>query len=144
MKRFCTLLERRIATTRLLQAELRRGLESLVSLDLETLRDHTSNQENLCAQVQFLDQELQGARAVVRLPAGFDSADEQGRQLADLLRELQQVQAETMLLNRTYSGLLRRSRQTTNLKMNLIAQVAHTYLPPISWRPVAWQAASWY
>ena len=138
---YIELLKRRVASLRLMAKELVDCRQSFVSMDLESAREHISYQQGLCSEIRFLDHELGVLRAQIigaaGLPAGgldnaafaslFDSAS--ALELRQVIGELADVQKCTRRLNRVYSGLIRRSRRSINVLINVMASYMGTYPP---------------
>jgi hypothetical protein len=133
------LLKRRVATLRLMAKELRDCRESLTGMDLESTREHISYQQGLCSQIRFLDGELGLLRRQIAGRGGLElegmSAAEFSKlfdagsdsQLRQVLDELAAVQKSVQRLNRVYAGLLRRSRRSINVLINVMASYMGTY-----------------
>jgi hypothetical protein len=144
VQRYLVLLERRLATLRLLAADLDESRSAYVTLDLRAMHQHTSHQENLCMEIRTLDSELQdlkgkltGLAAAGELPstlggleAQFDPAS--ARQLHLLLGGLKAIQADVRRLSRVHSELLRRSRRSVNVLLNFLAHYSGTYSLPMA------------
>jgi hypothetical protein len=138
---YIELLKRRIASLRLIAKELRDCRESFVSMNLESTREHISYQQGLCSEIRFLDQDLGVLRRQIAQAAGldpdgldesafvsvFDSAS--ALELRQVLRELAAVQKAVRRLNRVHSGLLKRSRRSINVLINVMASYMGTYPP---------------
>jgi len=140
---YLELLKRRVATLRLMAKELRDCRESITGMDLESTREHISYQQGLCSQIRFLDGELETSRWQLAGGGGlepdrmsdaefgklfeFDAgSDSQFRQVMD---ELAAVRKSVQRLNRVYAGLLRRSRRSINVLINVMASYMGTYSP---------------
>ena len=138
---YVELLKRHLASLRLMAKELRDCRQSFVSMDLESTREHISYQQGLCSEIRFLDHELGVLRSKIVGAAGlqpdgsdntafaklFDSAS--ARELGRVLGELAAVQKSVWRLNRVYAGLLRRSRRSINVLINVMASYMGTYPP---------------
>ncbi len=136
------LLERRLATLRLLSLDLEESRTVFAHMDLQDIQRHVAHQEDLCAQVRLLDGEL---KALVVSSAG-DSPKKgsstqlamptreldptSARQLRLLLSGLSATQADLRRLSRVHSELLRRSRRSINVLLNVLAQYSGTYQHP--------------
>jgi hypothetical protein len=140
VQRYLLLLERRLATLRLLAADLDESRSAYVTLDLRAMHQHTSHQENLCTEIRMLDSELQdlkakltGLAAAGEIPsaasAQFDPTS--ARQLHLLLGGLKAIQADVRRLSRVHSELLRRSRRSVNVLLNFLAHYSGTYPVPV-------------
>jgi len=140
--RYLELLERRLATLRMLAADLDESRSAYVTLDLRAMHQHTAHQENLCTEIRVLDTELQGLRGQITglaatgeislklsdLEAQLDPAS--ARQLHLLLGGLKAIQADVRRLSRVHSELLRRSRRSVNVLLNFLAHYSGTYPVP--------------
>jgi hypothetical protein len=138
---YVELLKRRLASLRLMAKELRDCRQSFVRMDLESTREHISYQQGLCSEIRFLDHELGVLRsqivgAAALHPDGsdnsafakvFDSAS--ALELRRIMGELAAVQKSVWRLNRVYAGLLRRSRRSINVLINVMASYMGTYPP---------------
>ncbi len=137
--RYLTLLERRLATLRLLATDLNESKSAYVTLDLRSMHQHTLHQENLCTEIRTLDAELKDLRQklaglsdgrqasgmVIGLEAEFDPNS--ARQLQLLLGGLKAIQTDVRRLSRVHSELLRRSRRSVNVLLNFLAHYSGTY-----------------
>lgn len=144
VQRYLELLERRLATLRLLAADLDESRSAYVTLDLRAMHQHISHQENLCAEIRLLDAELQAMKgklgelaAAGQIPATQAELEAQldpasARQLQLLLGGLKAIQADVRRLSRVHSELLRRSRRSVNVLLNFLAHYSGTYPLPIT------------
>ncbi len=144
VQQYLELLERRLATLRMLAADLDESRSAYVTLDLRSMHDHISRQENLCTEIRLLDTELQtmkeelrGLAATGELPSTLTELEAQfdpmpARQLHLLLGGLKAVQADVRRLSRVHSELLRRSRRTVNVLLNFLAHYSGTYPLPFT------------
>lgn len=128
------LLEKRLTWLRLLRQELRAAMQALVIFDLEAFQKHVANQESICTQLRFLNHDVWLTRIADREKIELSEPSEIGQRLLELMLESRAAKRETSTLTQTYAGLVKRSRRTTNLKMNLIGQVANTYSPLLAWQ----------
>ena len=55
VQQYLELLERRLATLRMLAADLDESRSAYVTLDLRAMHQHIARQENLCAEIRLLD-----------------------------------------------------------------------------------------
>ena len=144
VQQYLELLERRLATLRMLAADLDESRSAYVTLDLRSMHDHISRQENLCTEIRLLDTELQkmkeelrGLAATGELPSTLSELEAQldpmsARQLHLLLGGLKAIQADVRRLSRVHSELLRRSRRTVNVLLNFLAHYSGTYPLPFT------------
>ncbi len=144
VQRYLVLLERRLATLRLLAADLDESRSAYVTLDLRAMHQHTSHQENLCTEIRTLDSELRDLKAKLSglaasggipptlggLEGHFDPTA--SRQLHLLLGGLKAIQADVRRLSRVHSELLRRSRRSVNVLLNFLAHYSGTYPLPLT------------
>jgi hypothetical protein len=144
VQRYLELLERRLATLRLLATDLDESRSAYVTLDLRAMHQHISHQENLCTEIRLLDTELQdmkgnltGLAATGEMPSTLGNLEAQfdpvsARQLHLLLGGLKTIQADVRRLSRVHSELLRRSRRTVNVLLNFLAHYSGTYPLPLT------------
>jgi len=141
VQRYLELLERRLATLRLLAAGLDEARSAFTDLNLEAMHQHIAHQENLCAEIRLLDTEL---RALKETLAGEPHADRPASEFEALARELDPasarhlqlllsgltaIQSDVRRLNRVHTELLRRSRRSVNVLLNFLANYTGTYSP---------------
>lgn len=142
VQRYLILLERRLATLRMLAADLNESRTAYVNLDLRAMHQHTSYQENLCTEIRALDSELnelkgkltesaagEATSALSGMETRFDPTS--ARQLQLLLGGLKAIQADVRRLSRVHSELLRRSRRSVNVLLNFLAHYSGTYPVPV-------------
>ena len=140
-QQYVELLKRRVASLRLTAKELRECRESFTSGDLEAIREHVLYQNGLCSEIRALDDELRVLRRQLAAPSGlqpeemsvtaFDELFDadcsfQFRQVRD---DLEVVRERVRRLNRVYAGLLRRSRRSIDVLINVMAKYDGTYTP---------------
>jgi hypothetical protein len=139
---YLELLKRRVASLRLMAKELRDCRGALIKMDLESTRQHISYQQGLCSEIRFLDQELGVLRRELAKAGGlepegmsesafaklFDAGS--ASQLRQILDDLEQVQRRVWRLNRVYGGVLRRSRRSIHVLINVLASYRGTYSRP--------------
>jgi len=141
---YLELLEKRLETLRLLATDLDESRAAYVSLDLRSMHQHISRQENLCAEIRMLDGELQSMKENLRslaaageMPSTLNELEAQldpmsARQLHVLLGGLKAIQADVQRLSRVHSELLRRSRRSVNVLLNFLAHYSGTYPLPLT------------
>lgn len=144
VQQYLELLERRLATLRMLAADLDESRSAYVTLDLRSMHQHIARQENLCTEIRLLDNELQsmkdrlrGLAAAGEIPASLSELEAQldpmsARQLHLLLGGLKAIQADVRRLSRVHSELLRRSRRSVNVLLNFLAHYSGTYPLPVT------------
>ena len=140
-QRYIELLKRRAASLRLTARELRECRESFTKTDLEAIREHISYQKSLCAEIRALDDELGVLRRQLAAAAGLEPEGmsvaafaalfdaDSALQLRQVMDDLAVAQKTVRRLNRVYAGLLRRSRRTINVLINVMANYMGTYNP---------------
>lgn len=142
VERYLELLERRLATLRLLALDLDESRSVIADLDLKAIHQHVVHQEDLCSEICLLDGELKTlaeglaggspgdvcAGALATLASELDPAS--ARQLQLLLGGLAAIQADVQRLSRVHRELLRRSRRSVNVLLNFLAQYSGTYQAP--------------
>jgi len=136
---YIVLLKRRVASLRLMARELLECRESFTSMDLEAIREHVLYQKSLCFEIRALDDELrvlgrQMAVASGLQPEGMSRAAFEGLcdadsslQLRQVMDDLEVVQRRVRRLNRVYAGLLRRSRRSIHVLINVMANYIGAY-----------------
>jgi hypothetical protein len=144
VQRYLELLERRLATLRLLAADLDESRTAYATLDLRAMHRHISHQEHLCTEIRMLDTELRdqkgklsGVAAAGEMPSTLGDLESQldptsARQLHLLLGGLKAIQADVRRLSRVHSELLRRSRRSVNVLLNFLAHYSGTYPVPLT------------
>jgi hypothetical protein len=115
------LITRRIEMLRLLAAALRQSQKAVTARDLDGIYQGTLQQENLCAGIRFLDQEIKTAKNSSG-PGAQRTSQEIG-----LIEDLLTAESEVRYLNRVQAGLLRRSRRSVNVLVNFLANYLGTY-----------------
>ena len=142
---YLELVKRRVASLRLLAKELRECWPSFTGMDLDATRGHISYQQGLCSEIRCLDGELTFLRRHIAQLAGVDPdklSPEEFAKLFDAASALQFRQASDELagvanglrrLNRVYAGMIRRSRRSINVLINVMASYVGAYGPSSSW-----------
>ena len=144
-ERYWQLLERRLSLLDALSQTLAASRADFIALDLETIRTRIREQEQFCLQIRTLDDDI--TQAQIRCaklagvpspsgeicwpsPAGTDPA------LAAKIRETMQrvaaAQGTLQQLNDAHQALLRRSRRTVHVLLNLFQSHAPTYATQVS------------
>ncbi len=119
------LLERRLGAMQRLRSELQDTQAALVDMDMPRLEKQIAIEAGLCSEVTLLDSELLATR-----PNEDERAPEAAERLSELRRQLAEVQSEVRRLNRVHAALLRRSRRSVNILMNVLASYSHTCQRP--------------
>ncbi|MEJ2010510.1 MAG: hypothetical protein P8Z30_20550 [Acidobacteriota bacterium] len=136
------LLEARLQHLKSLAREIKAAQDACVALDLEALRIHDHQTENLCAEIRKLDLEISrivpnlnpARRLRAVLDAGHGSESQVGpaaaRRLSGLLEESEAAREEVRRLNRVYALFLARSRKTLNVMVNVVSHCLGIYPSP--------------
>jgi len=144
VQQYLELLERRLATLRLLASDLDESRSAYVTLDLRSMHQHIARQENLCTEIRLLEAELQNMKEKLRalaaageMPSSLSEIEAQldptsARQLHLLMGGLKAIQADVRRLSRVHSELLRRSRRSVNVLLNFLAHYSGTYPLPLN------------
>lgn len=144
VQQYLDLLERRLATLRMLAADLDESRSAYVTLDLRLMHQHIAHQENLCSEIRMLDTELQNMKDKLRglvatgeMPSTLGELEAQldpmsARQLHLLMGGLKAIQADVRRISRVHSELLRRSRRSVNVLLNFLAHYSGTYPIPLT------------
>jgi hypothetical protein len=140
-RQYIELLKRRGASLRLTARELRECQESFTSGDLEAMGEHVLYQKSLCSEIRALDDELGVLRRQMAVASGLQpdgmslvafeglcDADS-SLQLRQVRGDLEVVQERVGRLNRVYAGLLRRSRRSIDVLINMMADHIETCSP---------------
>jgi len=143
--RYLGLLERRLALLDSLSKTLAESRGQFISMDLEAIGIRIVEQEQLCAQIRSLDTEITSAQVRCAERAGMrpcrdaiswldlrDGDTGQHEQIRLALGRIAVAQAELKRLNDAHQAMLRRSRRTVNVLLNLFNSYAPTYGAPAS------------
>jgi hypothetical protein len=110
-------------------------------MDLEAIREHVLYQKSLCSEIRALDDELRVLWRQLAAASGLQSENmslEEFEKLCDadsfwqfrqVMDDLEVVQKRVRRLNRVYAGLLRRSRRSINVLINVMANYLESYSP---------------
>ena len=121
--------------------ELHECRESFTIMDLEAIHAHVLYQKSLCSEIRALDEELRVLRRQMAAPSGLQPEGmslaafeglcdaDCSLQLRQVMDDLEVVQKRVRRLNRVYTGLLRRSRRSINVLVNVMAKYIGTYNP---------------
>jgi len=108
---------------------------------LEAIRGHVLYQKSLCSEIRALDDELRVLRRQMAVASGlqpegmsvaafdglFDA--DSSLQLRQVMDDLEVVQKRVRRLNRVYLGLLKRSRRSIHVLINVMANHIGPYSP---------------
>ena len=137
--RYLKLLERRLNLLGKLTEILRQSRADFVSMDLGAMERRIAEQEQICEQIRSIDTEIFGTqtRSSVRRepmssPASPDDDDRDDEQIRTLLDRIGAAQLELKRINDAHQSMLRHSRRTVQVLMNLFGSFAPTYSVPAS------------
>lgn len=123
------LLEQRSQKLKCLAQEIAAGQEACVALDLEALRNHDHQKEQLCAEIRLLDFAIR--REVRESASGRSLRDVAADgKLGRLIAESETALAEVARLNRVYTLFLARSRSTLKVMANVVLHCRGVYPAP--------------
>ncbi len=133
------LLEERLRSLKRLARAIESAQQACISADLEGLRFHDSQKQQLCAEIRRLDMEIRtlfgniqpsgSMRAILDpAPAKGNGIDmNEARRLSDLFGESEEYRAEVERLNRVYAEFLARSRATLKVMVNVLSHCLGVY-----------------
>jgi flagellar biosynthesis/type III secretory pathway chaperone len=134
------LLDRRLSLLDSLAKTLAEARADFISLDLEAIHGRIRDQQQFCAQIQALDKDITSAQvrcanlSSVRPRVNeiswpdLDRPDEgAGEKIRAAMRRIATAQAELKRLNDAHQALLRRSRRSVGILLNLFQSHAPTY-----------------
>lgn len=133
------LLNERLLALKSLAQEISQGQEACIALNREKLQEHDLQKQALCARVSRLDSEIAallqefspGAslRSFAKsAQAGAGPAESAAMaRLQELLKDSEAARLEAGRLNHVYGELLRRSRSTLQVLMNVLAHCLGVY-----------------
>jgi hypothetical protein len=137
---YLRLLERRLALLDSLTKTLADSRADFVALNLDAMHTRIGDQQRFCAQIQALDGDITSAqmrcakwcsqrpRASEIWWPELDGDDAvAGERIRAAMQRIAAAQAELKRLNDTHRALLRRSRRTVGILLNLFQSYAPTY-----------------
>jgi len=132
--RYLNLLEGRLESLRRLAVQLKECQQAYTAMDLDRINQYINRQENLCHEIRSFDDQIrelsQSLRAALNLELDLTTPevlmshlDESSqRKLKILTQGLGHIQADVRRLNRVQAELLKRSKRTVNVLINVMAQ----------------------
>jgi hypothetical protein len=139
-EQYLRLLERRLALLEGLTKALAESRADFVGLNLDEMHDRIGDQQRFCAQIQALDGDItraqmrcakwcsQRPRASEIWWPELDGADAVvGERIRAAMQRIAAAQAQLKRLNDAHQALLRRSRRTVGVLLNLFHSYAPTY-----------------
>jgi FlgN protein len=141
--RYLKLLERRLELLGSLVKILTESRNDFISMDLGAIERGIQEQEQFCTQIRSLDAEITSVqkgcaeRASLRpctdaisWPGSIDSNPHQDEQIRLTLGRVAAAQVELKKINDAHQAMLRRSRRTVRVLLNLFDSYAPTYASP--------------
>jgi sugar-specific transcriptional regulator TrmB len=132
--RYLNLLERRLNTLRQLAIQLKESQDAYTAMDLDRITYYINYQENLCNEIRAFDAQIRGLHqslcnalhqeldltAPAALMPHLDETSQ--RKLKVVMQGLSNIQADVKRLNRVQAELLKRSKRSINVLINLMSQ----------------------
>jgi hypothetical protein len=137
------LLERRLDLLGALTKTLAASRGDFISMDLGAIERGIQEQEQFCTQIRSLDAEITSAQIgcaqrtsrrpctdAISWPGSPDGDARRDEQIRETLGRVAKAQAQLKKLNDTHQAMLRRSRRTVRVLLNLFDSHAPTYSAP--------------
>jgi hypothetical protein len=144
-ERYWRLLERRLSLLDALTKTLAESRADFIALDLEAIRGRIREQEQFCGQIRALDQDISQAQVQCARLAGIPSASAEIRwpapsgtepavaeKIHETMRRVAAAQGKLQQLNNAHQAMLRRSRRTVHVLLNLFQSHAPTYAAQVA------------
>ncbi|MGD0963639.1 MAG: flagellar export chaperone FlgN [Candidatus Acidiferrales bacterium] len=149
-KRYGELLERRLALLDSLSKALTESRADFIALDLEAMRRRIREQEQFCQQIRALDADITQAQMHCAKLAGVPPVTDQIHwpqtdggnaapadpasleKIREVMRRVAAAQDQLKRLNNDHQAMLRRSRRTVHVLINLFQSHAPTYAAQVS------------
>lgn len=142
--RYLKLLERRLELLGLLAQTLAQSRHDFIAMNLSGIERRVAEQEQLCAQIRSLDAEIarmqsrcaenagsRPAAGTLALPGSPDGDVQQDDRIRAMLGRVGLAQAELKKINDAHQAMLRRSKRTVQILLNLFSSFAPTYSAPV-------------
>jgi hypothetical protein len=139
------LLERRLDLLSSLAKALGGARSDFIAMDIEAIRGRIREQEQFCAQIHSLDNDITSAQVrcaklsgvrvktnEISWPQSGDSDEDIGARILVTMRRVAAAQTELKRLNDAHRAMLRRSHRSVNVLLNLMHSYAPTYAAPIT------------
>jgi len=132
--RYINLLEMRLDRLRQLATQLKESQDAYTAMDLDRITHYINYQENLCNEIRSFDEQIRGLHEKLRAALQEQSdlgvpgttlshLDESSqRKLRAVIQGLANIQADVKRLNRVQAELLKRSRRSVNVLINVMSQ----------------------
>jgi len=132
--RYLNLLEMRLDTLRRLATQLKESRDAYTAMDLDRINYYINYQENLCNEIRSFDEQIRELHqslckalhleldlgAPANLMSHLDETSQ--RKLRVVAQGLANIQADVKRLNRVQAELLKRSKRSINVLINLMSQ----------------------
>ena len=141
-QRYLALLERRLSLLEALSKTLAAWRADFVSMDLSALGARIQEQESLCAEIGSLDGRITATQVRCAALAGVAAHPSEicwpdggsgdpglSERIGATLQRLAAAQAELKRLNDAHQAMLRRTRHTVGVLLNLFHSYAPSYAP---------------
>jgi flagellar biosynthesis/type III secretory pathway chaperone len=126
---YTELLKRRVQTIRSLTEALNESHDALLARDVSTLKRLTEQQQTLCGEVEYLDNEVKTAEEIFHI---CDAKTPDSKEIVSMKQELASAESELVSSYKVHISLLRNTRRTVNLMMNVVANESNPYYSPSS------------
>lgn len=136
LAQYLSLLERRVAAFRMLEAGLEESCSAITHLDLDGVHQAIAQQEHVCSELRYLAGEMEKLHQHFSAVDGWNPSTGRADQLAShlkpadvrrfrrLVHDLTDTHAQVRHKNQVHVALLRRSRRSINVLMNFFSQCA--------------------
>ena len=144
-KPYLKLLERRLDLLGSLAMALRECRGDFIAMDLGAMERRIAEQEQLCARIRSLDSEISNMQArcsaSASAPRSADPASRSSsaegnsdtdRQIRATMGRISAAQLELKRANDAHQAMLRRSRRTVQVLLNIFNSLSPTYAAPAS------------
>lgn len=141
--RYLKLLERRLDLLGALSDTLAKSRTDFVSMDLSAMEQRIAEQEQFCKQIRSLDADITNAQVRCAQSAGLRPCTDaiswppatggdvrQDEQIQITLGQIAAAQVELKRINDSHQAMLRRSKRTVQVLLNLFNSFAPTYSAP--------------
>jgi len=142
--RYLKLLERRLDLLCALADTLAKSRNDFVSVDLGAMERRIAEQEQVCKQIRSLDADITSAQVRCAESAGLrpctdaiswpptrgGDAAQQDEQIRIMLGRIAAAQTQLKRINGAHQAMLRRSKRTVQILLNLFNSFAPTYAAP--------------
>jgi hypothetical protein len=142
-KQYLILLERRLDLLGSLAVALRECRGDFIAMDLGAMERRIAEQEQLCARIRSLDSEISNMQArcsasagrpwSVNPPSRSGSAEGDShtdQQIHATIGRISAAQLELKRANDAHQAMLRRSRRTVQVLLNIFNSLSPTYAAP--------------